>query len=689
MKKIKRMLALALAAIVMISAFAVPVSAKGFTDIYNGHPYQDAINYVSDNEIMNGITPTEFAPNNAVTRAMMVTILYRKAGSPYVTIPTTGKFTDVPDTAYYAKAVYWAKDKSITNGTSTTTFSPNQTITREQAMCFLYNYSKVTITAVNKTGSITGYSDYSNVSSYARDAMAWAVANKVLIITDPNKANLYPKHTMSRVQAAYGITAFGTNVERCVQDSDILSFLNEGSGSEGGASNTNQHFHSSFYLTPNHLNKFYNKLSKKYGSGSAYSSAVTEFRTMLSTPASGRCFGMSTVAALDKFGKINFNGIGGNLSGTMSSVSCTPKTITESDITYYHLSQALTDIGSIDTSKWSKYTNLVLDAMYYATGPSLFVFWAASPPDEISHARDVYHAVLVNSCTKSGSNYILSVYDPNTAGFDRWTLITKGEKYCFSGMPDYLEPTPGRDYGIMRSYAITDFSKFDFLDIDGYQNSKTTAISTNSLSGTSQTMSADSVEEETPWDNYPEDFSTVYFRLQEGMTITNDEGETLTWKDGELSGDMEVYGWNFITGTSPVLAYADVPLSKTFRIETAEGAQQEFSVVDKYRYQRLEDFSGTAELCGDGTMELSGSPEEFTATCFRPVNGIKHTLSGTGSQSVRLDFTGEKVIAEGLTGAYTVQHTDETGTEYATETVVEAEQSEKIPALSIAGEEAN
>ncbi len=680
MKKVmQRLFAMALCTL-LLTHVMVPANAKGFTDIYNGHPYQDAINYVSDNEIMNGITPTEFAPNNAVTRAMMVTILYRKAGSPYVTIPTTGKFTDVPDTAYYAKAVYWAKDKSITNGTSTTTFSPNQTITREQAMCFLYNYSKVTTTAVNKTVSITGYSDYSSISSYARNAMAWAVANKVLIITDPNKANLYPKHTMSRVQAAYGITAFGTNVERCAKSKDLLWFQNE--ATEG------IHFSSTeYYMENNHVTKFKTKLRQKYKDNSAYQSAVNKFddeRQPENNQAGGRCFGMCAVAALDKHGKIEYNKNFGNGAENMYNVQCTSPSWAESAISYYHLSQILTEIGTINSATWSHYPNLVLESMRSATGLSLFVFFAKFPPGG-AFPDSITHAVLVNSCEKVGNNYRLNLYDPDIAGTTTWTLTYKNGYY-------YL---PGEQFGIITAYAINDFDIFDFLDIDEYQNSRSNGISSYSLSNaeliSSEQRATDITTDtvETLRDNYPEDFSTVYFRLQEGMTITNDNGETLTWKDGEFSGNMEVYGWNFITGTSPVLAYADVPLSKTFRMETAEGTQQEFSVVDKYRYQCMENFSGTAELCGDGTMELSGSFADFTATCFRPENGIKHTLSGTGSQSVRLDFTGEKVKAVGLTGAYTVQHTDAAGVEHPAEMITEVEQVEESAAHSAVGEEVN
>lgn len=652
MKKTKRLVAVLLAVLLLASTLAVPASAKGFSDIPKGYLYTDAVNYVSDNNIMVGTSDTMFEPGIAITRAMMISLLYRKAGKPSV----SGKnpFTDVPAGAYYEKAVIWAVQKGITHGTSATTFSPDLPMVREEAMCFLYNYSKKTTTAVNKTASITGYYDYSDVSSFARNAMSWAVGNGILIITQTNK--LTPKYTMSRIQAAYALTAFGTNVERCIRGSDILSFINEGIST---ASNPNQHFSSSFYLKPAHKTKFYTKFSLKYGSGAQYLSAVSQVSNALIKPAEGRCFGMSVVTALDKYGKINFNGIVDNAGSTMSSVPCTPSSVAESTITYYHVSQALSDIGAGNIPEWPTNIGSVLNGMCTATGPSLFVFYAGHAPDTPHYDEGFAHAVLVNKCEKSGNNYILRIYDSTIAGFSTWTITWNGTRYNLPKLnyTDY----PSIAYGIEYAYSITDFSKFDFLDIDGYQNSRAAADDAHSRSNTLQTMAENTDEEATPWDNYPEDFSTVYFRLQNGVTITNDSGKTLTWKDGELSGDMEVYGWNFIVGTSPVLAYADVPLSKTFTMETPEGMQQAFSVADKFRYQCIENFSGTAELCGEGTMNLIGNLDDFTATCFFPGDGLTRTISGEGTQSVILDFAGDEVLANGMAGNYTLQVTDEAG----------------------------
>lgn len=172
-----RLLAAVLCAALLFST-AVTASAKGFADISKGSTYMDAVNYVSDNGIMDGTTPTKFAFSSTLTRAMIVAILYRKAGSPYSDWTAeqiknrVKKYTDVSPTSYYAVAIAWAEDMTITNGTSTTTFSPNRDVTREQAMTFLYRYALKTGLPMGKMENITGKSDYSAVSTYAQQAMS-------------------------------------------------------------------------------------------------------------------------------------------------------------------------------------------------------------------------------------------------------------------------------------------------------------------------------------------------------------------------------------------------------------------------------------------------------------------------------------------------------------------------------------
>ena len=108
-----------------------------FTDVAAGAYYYDAVLWAVEQGITNGTTATTFSPNATVTRAQTVTFLWRSAGSPAV---SGSGFADVASDAYYAGAVAWAVSEGITNGTTTTTFSPGSSCTRAQIVTFLYRY---------------------------------------------------------------------------------------------------------------------------------------------------------------------------------------------------------------------------------------------------------------------------------------------------------------------------------------------------------------------------------------------------------------------------------------------------------------------------------------------------------------------------------------------------------------------
>lgn len=118
----------------------VDAPATGFTDVAADAYYADAVKWAVDKGITNGLTATTFGPNNSCTRGQMVTFLWRAAGSPAAT--GTNSFSDVASGEYYYNAVLWAVEKGITNGTSATTFSPNATVNRGQTVTFLYRYAE-------------------------------------------------------------------------------------------------------------------------------------------------------------------------------------------------------------------------------------------------------------------------------------------------------------------------------------------------------------------------------------------------------------------------------------------------------------------------------------------------------------------------------------------------------------------
>lgn len=161
-----------------------------FTDVAASAYYYDAVQWAVDNGITNGVTATTFGPDQAVSRAQMVTFLWRAAGSPKAT--GANPFTDVKSSDYYYDAVLWAVVNGVTNGTSATTFSPETAVSRAQAVTFQWR--------AGGSPAATGDS-FADVAAdaYYADAVTWAVANE---ITNGMSATSFgPNVTVTRAQA--------------------------------------------------------------------------------------------------------------------------------------------------------------------------------------------------------------------------------------------------------------------------------------------------------------------------------------------------------------------------------------------------------------------------------------------------------------------------------------------------------
>lgn len=182
---------------VTVSAYFAPAaSALPFNDVAYTSWYYDAVKFVYDKGIMDGVSYYKFAPDATITRGMVVTMLWRMAGEPY---EAAAGFTDVAAGRYYSTAVAWAARNGIVEGMTATTFAPDQAITREQLASILYRYAKWL--GFSGYGSdISGYTDAGKVSSYAYDAMSWAVRSGV--VTGTSARVLDPQGTASRAAAA-------------------------------------------------------------------------------------------------------------------------------------------------------------------------------------------------------------------------------------------------------------------------------------------------------------------------------------------------------------------------------------------------------------------------------------------------------------------------------------------------------
>lgn len=173
------------------------IGTMSFSDVKSADWYYDAVKYVYENGIMAGTSTTKFSPDTNLTRGMIVTMLYRVEDQPTVT--ATNKFTDVKSGDYYYDAVRWAAQNGIVTGTSSTTFSPNTNITRQDLATILYRYVKEYKGQTASLGTLTGFADASQVSDYASSAMKWAVGKGIV---NGVAGSLLPKGNATRAQAA-------------------------------------------------------------------------------------------------------------------------------------------------------------------------------------------------------------------------------------------------------------------------------------------------------------------------------------------------------------------------------------------------------------------------------------------------------------------------------------------------------
>ncbi len=178
------------------------VYVRGFTDVLRNSPYASAVRYVYDNGLMNGVSLTRFEPVGSLSRAMIVTILYRQEGSPSVS--GAAGFLDVPSGQWYSAGVAWAAKNGIVNGYGNGSFGPDDNVSREQMLTILYRYAQQKGIDTSARGSLSRYPDAGNISSYAEIPYRWAIAEGVIA---PLTSNLYPAMYAFRGEAAVAFKA--------------------------------------------------------------------------------------------------------------------------------------------------------------------------------------------------------------------------------------------------------------------------------------------------------------------------------------------------------------------------------------------------------------------------------------------------------------------------------------------------
>lgn len=178
-----------------------------FTDVSTSDWFYDDVAFVYENGLFSGTDSRSFSPNASMTRAMLVTVLYRLEGEPTVT--GRSSFTDVRSGAYYEKSVIWAAANGIVTGTDSTSFSPDTKVTREQLAAILYRYAQYRKLDTDASAKLNSFTDADSVSAYASEALGWAVSEGLI---NGASGKLMPKGDATRAQVAAILHRFVKNV---------------------------------------------------------------------------------------------------------------------------------------------------------------------------------------------------------------------------------------------------------------------------------------------------------------------------------------------------------------------------------------------------------------------------------------------------------------------------------------------
>ena len=185
-----------------------------FYDVCQTDWFYAPVSYVYENGLFSGISAHSFGPGDPMNRAMLMTVLYQMAGAPADELQAADvSFSDVPDSAWYASYVKWGASQGITAGTGENTFSPEQQITRQQVVTLLYSFTRSYLGLTPGTGAdLSGYQDLDQVSSWALEAMSWAVGQGIVSSSSADVLTLSPEQNANRAEVATMLRAFSEKI---------------------------------------------------------------------------------------------------------------------------------------------------------------------------------------------------------------------------------------------------------------------------------------------------------------------------------------------------------------------------------------------------------------------------------------------------------------------------------------------
>ena len=623
--------------VALLFSITVPF-ASAYSDVTRSAfpSYFDAINYVTDNGLMNGTSSTTFEPNTVISRAMIVTTLHRLAGSPasYASV----NFTDVSTSAWYYNAVRWAVKYGITTGATTTTFEPDSTVTREQAVTFFYRYlQKYRGVTPIVDMSITSCGDYANIYDYAITPFRWAVSNGIVYPDSSSNKRLYPKAGVYRKELALWICRFGTNVEGIRAGIDTFSF-----------SNQPQYFASATAVNPDT-----NETPKKYLISTAnYTKLLSQANKseaaliasfVKSTEWLGACYGLSMSLMLDKYGVIDLNG---NYTNSCKTIYSMPqpsnirnshhkavynkeKTIRftqlEDTINYYLLTQFVKSKVNISECG-GEFDNKVNASGTPAKGlvDSLkkggIVMVNYSVESAMGNSTWAHSVLLYGKPTLNNGYYDIKCWDSMDSNRPARLRVKSDYKSC------YFVTGTGT---IAPSHVVYYSSYYGLLpfDIDGVNNGR---------------AASPSKQESTTW---------IYVDTNADCTIINADGEVLRSEYGISSGDMEILDTKMIVlgeGMPARMAWK-VRASESFHFETESDECGFYAEIDEELYA----VTGT----GISTVDFSKNKVNVAGTNidYRVISTANmednHYICYYGSEpeslELSLDGTAPLMITEG------------------------------------------
>ena len=652
--RLARLCSILLLAALLVS-LTVPL-ASAYSDVTRSAfpDYFDAINYVTDNGLMNGTSTTQFEPNSFVSRAMVVTTLYRMAGSPSSSASVS--FTDVSSTDWFYKAVRWSVQYGIANGVTTTTFEPNSMVTREQALTFFLRYLK---NFEKRTAyyhySITYCGDYSQIDSYAVASFRWAVSNGIVYPDSSANNKLYPKSYVYRRELALWLCRYGTNIWGIRHGKDSFRFTNTAANFRSGAKGIER-----LLISEN----YYNKL-RNLATSANQQYAITDMKLV---GWGGVCHGMTMSMLMDKLGKIDLDGTFANNCNDIWDIPAPANvnnakhkrvldirqveyvSLVENAINFYYLSQNITarfnpqlggglwiwphsgESGKVNWEEALQYdadktislqevvdhqrkSQLTLIGIHYPT--------TIYTEDYGYELAGTAHSILIyGPPTEAGNYYVFKTYDPNVLSAAK-LRISKDYTSCI------LESTDSSNRVHTTIVEALDYFKnyyyFNCLDLDGDANASPYSVA--ELQGETENM------------------AYLYVDLVGNSTITNAEGQYLKVGTDGIDGDMEVLNVNHIMyGPGvPETLVLKVRDSASFDLQT-DSPYVGFEIVGQNIFANVRGTGINSIRATETQLSIDGKNMDYRASsscgCTSPFYVV---ASGTGEDTVALSALAQSV----------------------------------------------